>query len=208
MTETKKQAKKATKTAKPVEKAAKPKTEKKKELVKKKEKVGIKEAKKEKVEKAEKKEKPKAGPKAEKKQPKKAEKPKPKAKAKKSKEIKAISEKIKAKKKRLFRGRFGNRSIRRISNKKWQRWRKPRGIDIYFKQEDGLYPKTGFRTAKQIRGRHPSGFAEVLVRNERELEEASKLKDTAIRLSASLGKKKKITLVEKADKLGVIILNR
>ncbi|MAG21988.1 MAG: hypothetical protein CL943_01605 [Candidatus Diapherotrites archaeon] len=125
----------------------------------------------------------------------------------KSKEVKAIAEKIKGKKKVMFRGRFGNRSIRRISNKKWQRWRKPRGIDIYFKQEDGLYPKTGYKTAKDIRGVHPSGYNAILVNNEAELERVASIENAAVMLAKTLGKRKRNILVEKADKLGLTVLN-
>jgi large subunit ribosomal protein L32e len=138
---------------------------------------------------------------------KKPKKPAAKAKGKKSKEVKALAKKIKGKKKRMFRGRFGNRSVKRIANKKWQRWRKPRGIDIYFKEEDGLYPKTGYRTPLEIRGRHPSGFNEVLVRNLAEVEVLAGQKDTAIKLSATLGKRKKKILVDKAKEIGLVVLN-
>ena len=137
----------------------------------------------------------------------KPKKPAAKAKGKKSKEVKALAKKIKGKKKRMFRGRFGNRSVKRIANKKWQRWRKPRGIDIYFKEEDGLYPKTGYRTPLEIRGRHPSGFTEVLVRNLAEVEALAGKKDTAIKLSATLGKRKKKILVDKAKEIGLVVLN-
>jgi len=125
----------------------------------------------------------------------------------KSKEVKALAAKIAKKKKLMFRGRFGNRSIRRIGNKKWQRWKKPRGIDIYFKQEDGLYPKTGYRTALEIRSLHPSGYRAELVSNKHELEALEGKKGSAALLSKKLGKKKRAVLVKKAEKIGVRVLN-
>lgn len=180
--------------AKPVEKKAKAKAEKKITLVKK---PAV-------AEKAEA-NKPEATGKAEKKAVK--EKPAAKAKGKKSKEVKAISKKVRGKKKRMFRGRFGNRSIKRISNKKWQKWRMPRGIDIYFKKEDGLYPKTGYRTPVEIRGRHPSGFIEVLVRNQAEMEALAGKKDIAVKFVSALGKRKRKIMVDKAKEIGLVVLN-
>ena len=152
----------------------------------------------------------KAAPKAEKKavKIKGNEKPAAKAKGSKTKEIKAISKKVKAKKRYLFRGRFGSRnSVRNISDKKWQRWRKPRGIDIHFKIEDGLYPKTGYGTPNAIKNRHPSGFIDVLVKNPAELEAISGKKDVAARFASTLGKKKRKTMNEMAEKLGIVVLN-
>ncbi len=125
----------------------------------------------------------------------------------KSKEVKALVEKIKKKKRFLFRGRFGKRSVRKKSKEKWQRWRKPRGIDIYRKKEDGAYPKTGYRTARDIRGKHPSGYTVVLVRNEAELQQAAAGKNAAVLFGAALGKRKRKLLLEKAEKKGITVLN-
>jgi len=116
----------------------------------------------------------------------------------KSKQAKKLAVLVKAKKRRMFRGRFGSRSIRKVSNKKWQKWRKPRGIDIYFKKEDGLVPGTGYRTGKKIRFVHPSGYKEELVRNFKELEAiAGKKEEVAARISGKIGKRKKTGLAAK-----------
>lgn len=155
--------------------------------------------------KAEKKE-AKAGKKEAEKAAKKEEKPQ-KAKKPKPLEIKKIAEKIKKKHRIMFRGRFGKRGIRKVSNEKWQRWRAIRGIDMYTQKEDGAYPKTGYKTPRAIRGRHPSGYIEVLVRNEGELEKAAKEKQAAVKFASALGKRKRQMLLEKADKLGIIVLN-
>ncbi len=161
--------------------------------------------KKEKAEKSEEKVTEKAGKKEEKKR-KEKEKPKAKAKAKKTREV---LEKIKLirKKRRLpvFRGRFGKKSVRKVNKKKWKKWRKARGIDIKHNKEDGAIVKTGYRAAKKIRGTHPCGYGEVLVKTTAELRGLPE--ETAIRISGKLGKKKRKELVKEANKMGAKILN-
>jgi large subunit ribosomal protein L32e len=125
----------------------------------------------------------------------------------KSPEAKRVAVRIKKKKRHLFRGRFGKRSVRRKSKKKWQRWRKPRGIDIYRNKEDGLYPKSGYRTSRGIRGIHPSGYAVALVRNRAELLDAAERKNTAALLAKTIGKRKRALLLEEAKRLGLVVLN-
>ncbi len=127
----------------------------------------------------------------------------------KSKEAKRLAMLVKKKKRYLFRGRFGKRSVRNVSKRKWQRWRMPRGIDIYFKREDGRIPGTGYRTPKSIRFVHPSGFGEALVRNAAEVEALAAKKETvAARISAAVGRKKRQEILKKAEELGVFVLNR
>jgi len=127
----------------------------------------------------------------------------------KSKEIKKLSALVRAKKRHMFRGRFGKRSVRKVSREKWQKWRKPRGIDIVFKKEDGLVPGTGYMTPKKIRFIHPSGYKEKLVRNMNELVAMEKEKgNTAVKISRTIGKKKKTEILKKADELKIVVLNR
>ncbi len=127
----------------------------------------------------------------------------------KSKEVKKLSALVRAKKRHMFRGRFGKRSVRKVSKEKWQKWRKPRGIDIVFKKEDGLVPGTGYMTPKKIRFIHPSGYKEKLVKNMNELVAMEKEKEnTAVKISRTIGKKKKIEILKKADELKIVVLNR
>jgi len=127
----------------------------------------------------------------------------------KSKEVNKLSALVRAKKRHMFRGRFGKRSVRKVSREKWQKWRKPRGIDIVFKKEDGLVPGTGYMTPKKIRFVHPSGYKEKLVRNMNELVAMEKEKATvAVKISRTIGKKKKIEILKKADELKIVVLNR
>jgi len=127
----------------------------------------------------------------------------------KSKAVKKLSALVQAKKRRMFRGRFGSRSVRKVSKEKWQKWRKPRGIDIYFKKEDGLVPGSGYGTPRKIRFLHPSGYKEAYVKNMQDLLNLEKDKEsTAARISAKIGKKKKIDMLKKADELKIVVLNR
>jgi large subunit ribosomal protein L32e len=135
----------------------------------------------------------------------KQKKPKAVNKIKKTKEQKKLQEKIKQKKVPVIRGKFGKAWLRRKSIKKWQKWRKPRGIDFILKKENGAKPKTGFRTQKEIRGLHPSGMKEVYVRN---INELKKIKENVvIRVNAKIGKKKKKEILKKAKEMNLRILN-
>lgn len=124
--------------------------------------------------------------------------------AKKDKKMLHLRKLLKRKHLPIFRGRFGVKSIRRKSIEKWQKWRKPRGEDIRRNQEDGARPKTGYRTSKEIRFLHPSGYREAMVRN---LKEVSGLKDCIIRISAGIGAKKRKLIVAEAKKNNLKIAN-
>ncbi len=116
---------------------------------------------------------------------------------------------IKAKSKKHFRGSFGSKSIRKKSIRKWDKWRHARGIDATIrldKREDGVRPKAGHRTNRLIRGLHASGFEETLVNNANEINET--LRGRAIKISSTVGMKKRKLMIEKADKLEIKILNR
>ncbi len=106
-----------------------------------------------------------------------------------------------------FRGRFGNREIRRVKKKKWQKWRYPRGIDIKLRRDDGAMPSTGYQTNNLIKFLHPSGFEEVLVFNSNQLNAVNK-ELQAIRIASAVGRKKRIEIVKKAKELDVRVLNR
>ena len=126
----------------------------------------------------------------------------------KPKDIQKIREKLKAKRLPLFRGRFGKRGgARKISKEKWQRWRYPRGIDVYLRREDGALPQSGYRTPIEIRGRHPSGYKAVRVCNANELA-AIKDPHAAIIIAHAVGRRKRIALIEAADARKLPVLNR
>ncbi len=106
----------------------------------------------------------------------------------------------------LFKGRFGKRDVRRKKNKKWQRWRKLQGTDMMREQEDGRIPGTGYRTPKEIRFMHPSGFHEKNVLNAGDLRGINP-ENTAARISSKIGKKKRIAIINEAKKLKIKMLN-
>ncbi|MFH1257195.1 MAG: eL32 family ribosomal protein [Candidatus Diapherotrites archaeon] len=123
-----------------------------------------------------------------------------------SEEVKKLRKQIARKKLPSFRGRFGERGrTRKISREKFMKWRKPRGIDIKFKQEDGALPRTGYKAPREIRFLHPSGFREALVSNAMQLEMFEK--NVVARIAGTVGEKKRREIVKKAKELGVRLLN-
>ncbi|MFH0737991.1 MAG: eL32 family ribosomal protein [Candidatus Micrarchaeota archaeon] len=89
------------------------------------------------------------------------------------------------------------------------RWRKPRGTANKKRMKYrfmGCLPKIGYRNKKSVRGLHARGLPEVLVCNMAELE-AQKDKAVLVRLSATLGGRKRKLLEEKAKSLKLEILN-
>ena len=68
-------------------------------------------------------------------------------------------------------------------------------------------PSIGYRTPKENRGLHPSGFKDVLVHNMKEIEDMDPSTEAG-RISASIGKRKKELMLKKALNLGIKILNK
>jgi hypothetical protein len=64
----------------------------------------------------------------------------------------------------------------------------------------------GYRGPKKVRGLHPSGYEEVRVSNLSELEDLNHRKH-AIKISAKLGAKKRLELIENAQNRNFKILN-
>jgi len=89
------------------------------------------------------------------------------------------------------------------------RWRKPRGVGNKKRMKwksCGPSPRIGYKNPAALRGVHPSGMREHLVRNEKELDGIDK-KTTAIRIASAVGKKKRALIERKAKELGLKILN-
>lgn len=123
------------------------------------------------------------------------------------KTAKAIKDKKKAKP--TFQGFFGQKQFKKKSvNRKWTKWRKPQGIDSKGRRKvkcAGLHPGIGYRTAKAIRGLHPTGLKEKLVANPKELEVVEK--GYAVRIKGTVGAKKKEAIRAEAEKKGLRLLN-
>jgi large subunit ribosomal protein L32e len=67
-------------------------------------------------------------------------------------------------------------------------------------------PSVGYRTPKAVRGLHPSGYEEVLIHSPGELEGIDPNRQ-AIRVAHTVGKRKRIVILERARELGITVLN-
>jgi len=88
-------------------------------------------------------------------------------------------------------------------------WRRPRGKDSKMRLQVKGWPplvKIGYRTPKDYRGLHPSGYKEVLVYRPEDLQGLNP-EVHAIRIASSVGIRKRLLIVEEARKLGLKILN-
>lgn len=101
---------------------------------------------------------------------------------------------------------------REVSHKKKQTpssWRKPHGTHSNArlkKKHAANMPNVGYRTDKDVRGLHPSGFEEVMVHRPEELEEIDPETEAA-RISGKVGGKKRAAILEKAEDLEIKVLN-
>ena len=91
-----------------------------------------------------------------------------------------------------------------------EKWRKPRGKTSktrrYEKGKPAM-PAVGYGSPKATRGLHPSGYKDVLVSNIIELKSLDPATEAG-RISATVGKRKKEVMLEKAKELGIKILNK
>lgn len=88
-------------------------------------------------------------------------------------------------------------------------WRKPKGIDSKMRKQKSGWPKivkVGYRGPKVARYLHPSGFYDKLVHNVNELSLLDPKKD-AVRIAATVGKRKRKEIIEKAKELKIKVLN-
>ncbi len=88
-------------------------------------------------------------------------------------------------------------------------WRKPRGIQSKARRNMHNRPKvvsTGFGGPKIAKGRHPSGFIEVMVYRPLDLEGVDP-KRQAARIGHSVGYLKRMHIAIKADEMDIRILN-
>ena len=91
-----------------------------------------------------------------------------------------------------------------------EKWRKPKGIHSKMKRQLKRRPPMvdiGYRGPAAARGLHPSGFEEVLIYNVDGLENIDPKKQ-AVRIGGTVGTKKRIAIEDRADELGIRVLNR
>ena len=88
-------------------------------------------------------------------------------------------------------------------------WRRPRGqLSKQRRGVKGKGPKVqaGYRTPKEVRGKHPSGFEEVYVENLGDLEGVDGDRE-AVRIASAVGARKRERIEEQAEEQGVRVLN-
>jgi large subunit ribosomal protein L32e len=90
-----------------------------------------------------------------------------------------------------------------------ENWRKPKGKDNKMRKQKSGMPaivKVGYRGPRVARGLHPSGYTDNLIHNAAELARLDPKKDAA-RIGHTVGKKKRIEIINKAVELGIKVLN-
>jgi large subunit ribosomal protein L32e len=90
-----------------------------------------------------------------------------------------------------------------------ENWRKPRGLDNKVRRKVKGWPsapESGYRGPKASRGLLPSSLTEVRVFNIDDLSEVNP-ETQAIRISHTVGARKRIEILDRAKELGVRILN-
>ena len=89
-------------------------------------------------------------------------------------------------------------------------WRKPRGDDSS-QRKNRKYrspmARVGYGKISQVRDLHPSGFEEILVNTAADLDGINPERQ-AIRIASSVGNRKRAGIHDRADNLGLRILNR
>ncbi|KPV65443.1 MAG: 50S ribosomal protein L32e [Candidatus Bathyarchaeota archaeon BA1] len=88
-------------------------------------------------------------------------------------------------------------------------WRRPDGVDSKMRKRARGWPRSvevGYRSPKESRELHPSGYMEVLVRTLDDVERVDP-KVQVIRIAHTVGDKKRVEISARAKKRGIYILN-
>ncbi|RLE49571.1 MAG: 50S ribosomal protein L32e [Candidatus Methanomethylicota archaeon] len=89
---------------------------------------------------------------------------------------------------------------------KWRSPKGPRNKMRLKKSGRAAIVEVGYRGPAEVRGLHPSGYEEVLVRNIKDLYRIDPQRQVA-RIAHTVGEKKRAAIVEKAKALGIKIVN-
>ena len=90
-----------------------------------------------------------------------------------------------------------------------QNWRRPSGITSKLRINLKYRPskvRVGFRSPKLVRGLHASGFEEVMIHTVKELESVD-AKKQAVRIGGTVGTKKRLAIMKRANELDIRVLN-
>ena len=102
--------------------------------------------------------------------------------------------------------RMNSWRIKRLEDK----WRSPRrSLDNKIRlQRKGFPPlvKIGYRGPSKARYLHPSGFQEVIIYSPQDLEKVDPATQAA-RIASTVGRRKRIEIIKKAEEKGIRILN-
>ncbi|MBW2963294.1 50S ribosomal protein L32e [Candidatus Woesearchaeota archaeon] len=112
----------------------------------------------------------------------------------------------KKKKKPNFIRQDTNKKIR-LRNK--AKWRKPKGRHSKLrlgKKGHEAVPSTGWGSPREVKHLHKSGLRQILVQSLNDFDQINKNEEGVI-LGSTVGKRKKIELIKKAEEIGVRILN-
>lgn len=88
-------------------------------------------------------------------------------------------------------------------------WRKPRGLHNKKRKYilgKGEMARPGYGSPAAVKGLHPSGFEEVLLSRAQDLDNVDPATQ-AIRIARTVGQRKRLDIVKKAQSLGLKILN-
>lgn len=86
-------------------------------------------------------------------------------------------------------------------------WRKPRGLHNKMREQvaaKGKPVRPGFGSPSEVRGFHPSGFREMLVRN---LADLDRSEGYAVRIASTVGRRKRAEIEAKALEMDRKVLN-
>jgi len=88
-------------------------------------------------------------------------------------------------------------------------WRRPRGLHNKLRSgiaAKGALVRIGYSSPSEVRGLHPSGYEEVLIHRPSDVEKVDATRQ-AVRVSSRVGIKKRLDIEERAEELGIKILN-
>jgi large subunit ribosomal protein L32e len=90
-----------------------------------------------------------------------------------------------------------------------KKWRRPKGRQSKLRKGEkarGKVPSLGYRSPKSVRGLTRRGYKEIRILNPAQIEKINPNKEIIV-ISSTIGKKKKIEIIKKAEEKGVKIAN-